>query len=133
MYDPLISWRLLKTTKQATGAGSANTVDMKKEKENRRRSSGAFNILNATRNSPAIGSRPEGYRETYQDSLMESDSEAANTKALAVLARVESKLQGRDFSPVEELDVPSQVEELIRQATSHVNLCQCYVGWCPFW
>lgn len=36
---------------------------------------------------------------------------------------------GRDFSHDETLDVPTQVELLIKQATSHENLCQCYIGW----
>lgn len=38
-------------------------------------------------------------------------------------------LAGRDFSHDETLDVPTQVELLIKQATSHENLCQCYIGW----
>ena len=33
----------------------------------------------------------------------------------------------------ESLEVCEQVERLITQATSHENLCQCYIGWCPFW
>lgn len=37
--------------------------------------------------------------------------------------------KGRDFSHDETLDVPTQVELLIKQATSHENLCQCYIGW----
>ena len=31
------------------------------------------------------------------------------------------------------LDVVKQVEKLIKQATSHENLSQSYLGWCPFW
>ncbi|PKU36400.1 serine threonine-protein kinase mtor- hypothetical protein [Limosa lapponica baueri] len=42
-------------------------------------------------------------------------------------------MDSRDFSHDETLDVPTQVELLIKQATSHENLCQCYIGWCPFW
>ena len=37
----------------------------------------------------------------------------------------------REFG--EELSIAQQVQRLIEQATSHLNLCQCYVGWCPFW
>ncbi|KAL3228146.1 hypothetical protein MRX96_004060 [Rhipicephalus microplus] len=59
--------------------------------------------------------------------------EALNKKALAIINRVRDKLTGRDFAPDETLDVPEQVELLIKQATSHENLCQCYIGWCPFW
>jgi hypothetical protein len=29
--------------------------------------------------------------------------------------------------------VPAQVQRLIAQAMSHENLCQSYIGWCPFW
>jgi FKBP12-rapamycin complex-associated protein len=31
------------------------------------------------------------------------------------------------------LDVSGQVQRLIVEATSHINLCQSYIGWCPFW
>ena len=29
--------------------------------------------------------------------------------------------------------VPAQVHRLLNQALNHENLCQSYVGWCPFW
>ena len=53
---------------------------------------------------------------------------ALNQKAVAVIRRVQSKLTGRDFDN-ETLDVSAQVQRLIDQATSHENLCQCYIGW----
>ncbi|KAF0691141.1 Aste57867_17565 [Aphanomyces stellatus] len=61
--------------------------------------------------------------------------EALNEKAVAVIRRVQSKLTGRDFfdDDKEPLDVAAQVQRLITQAASHENLCQCYIGWCPFW
>ena len=36
---------------------------------------------------------------------------------------------GTDFSRHNMLDVATQVDLLIKQATSHENLCQCYIGW----
>ena len=60
------------------------------------------------------------------------DSEIMNAKALTVIARVESKLLGKDFGS-SVLDVEAQVDQLVKQATNHINLCQCYIGWCPFW
>ena len=36
---------------------------------------------------------------------------------------------GRDFQTDAPIDVPEQVDMLIKQATSHENLCQCYIGW----
>ena len=59
------------------------------------------------------------------------EPEALNERAVRVIRRVENKLTGREFG--EELSVAQQVQRLIEQATSHLNLCQCYVGWCPFW
>lgn len=60
--------------------------------------------------------------------------EALNEKAVAVIRRVQAKLTGRDFEGEREpLDVSAQVQRLISQAASHENLCQCYIGWCPFW
>ena len=50
-----------------------------------------------------------------------------------IIFRVRDKLTGRDFDPKECLDVKKQVDYLILQATSNENLCQCYIGWCPFW
>jgi len=107
VYDPLVSWRLL------TNKSKPKTTGLSEEKE-----------------LPDLGTKPEA--SYYSLPTTETDSEVLNTKALEVLGRVENKLKGRDFQS-EELDVPSQVEQLVRQATSPVNLCQCYIGWCPFW
>ena len=43
--------------------------------------------------------------------------------------RVRDKLTGRDFNKNEAIDVDTQVDLLIQQATSHANLCQAYIGW----
>ena len=67
-----------------------------------------------------------------------ADSDTINDKAVQVLNRVSCKLSGLDFphaqgKPHEGLAVDAQVELLIQQAISHENLCQAFVGWCPFW
>ena len=61
------------------------------------------------------------------------ESEELNKIAKIVLGRIIDKLKGTDFSKIEPLDYKQQVEKLVRQATSHENLCQSYLGWCPFW
>ncbi len=38
-----------------------------------------------------------------------------------------------DFPRKGTLDVAEQVDLLIKQATSTENLCQAYLGWCPYW
>ncbi|XP_017970870.1 PREDICTED: serine/threonine-protein kinase TOR [Theobroma cacao] len=86
-------------------------------------------------------------------------NEVLNERAVVVMARMSNKLTGRDFSSCSSipacsiqqavdhsnlisgdnrevehgLSVKLQVQKLIIQATSHENLCQNYVGWCPFW
>ena len=59
--------------------------------------------------------------------------------------RVKIKLNGYDFVPqqhiytlmmdgqMQEMDIRTHVERLIEQATLAENLCQCYIGFCPFW
>jgi len=61
------------------------------------------------------------------------ETEARNARAVEVLGRVSQKLNGRDFKPEEELEPVTQVNKLIIQATRLENLCQHYIGWCPFW
>nr|KAJ3417939.1 phosphatidylinositol kinase- protein kinase tor1 [Polyrhizophydium stewartii] len=63
----------------------------------------------------------------------DNQPEVLNSRALAIVNRISSKLVGRDFKPTVTLDVPLQVQKLILQATSLENLSQCFVGWCPFW
>ncbi|MCD7451125.1 hypothetical protein HAX54_009737 [Datura stramonium] len=85
-------------------------------------------------------------------------NEVLNERAVAVMARMSNKLTGRDFATTSAcssslqhaldhstlisgetreadhgLSVKLQVQKLIQQAMSHENLCQNYVGWCPFW
>ena len=72
-------------------------------------------------------------KEKAHDRKPDYLSEGLNTKAIAVINRVRDKLTGSDFNPLKPLDVIPQVDGLVEQATSHENLCQCYIGWCPFW
>jgi FKBP12-rapamycin complex-associated protein len=65
--------------------------------------------------------------------VQQQDTEVQNERALEVLNRVEQKLNGRDFKKDEELDIVTQVNKLIMEATKLENLCQHYIGWCSFW
>ncbi|KAH3683007.1 hypothetical protein WICPIJ_006011 [Wickerhamomyces pijperi] len=59
--------------------------------------------------------------------------EIRNARASLVLKRITDKLTGNDFRRFNELNVNSQVDKLIQQATTVENLCQHYIGWCSFW
>ena len=71
------------------------------------------------------------YNELEEKDDIESDE--LNQIAKIVLERISDKLNGTDFNKNEELKVKEQVNRLIEQATSHENLSQSYLGWCPFW
>jgi len=58
-----------------------------------------------------------------------SEPEELNKKAVTIISRVRDKLTGRDFGSGDPVDVPTQVSLLVKQATSHESLCQCYIGW----
>jgi FKBP12-rapamycin complex-associated protein len=88
------------------------------------------------------------YRSTRERELgrvlgpegVDASQQALNEKALTVIRRVRDKLTGQDFSRRGaarlgsiSCDVSIQVEMLIAEATSNERLCQCFVGWCPFW
>ncbi|KAJ3200946.1 phosphatidylinositol kinase- protein kinase tor1 [Clydaea vesicula] len=68
-----------------------------------------------------------------EEELSNLKPEALNSKAVAVIDRVSNKLTGKDFKALQTLDVKTQVDLLILQATSIEHLCQCYIGWCSFW
>ena len=115
VYDPLINWRLLQTKVSRLH----ENPDQKDEDEN----------IMSEESAALMG---EDTNQPKDENKGGSGAIFLNKKALAVIEKISSKLDGKDFGDGT-LSVPQQVEKLIRQATSHVNLCQCYIGWCPFW
>ena len=79
--------------------------------------------------------------EATKNDVGRDAAEALNERAVVVMDRMTDKLTGRDFhveglvsDPSKSTDpVPTQVSKLIGQATNNENLCQAYIGWCPFW
>ncbi|CCD61569.1 Target of rapamycin homolog [Caenorhabditis elegans] len=57
----------------------------------------------------------------------------------SIMETIKRKLDGTEFvhtdgsTPPEPLQVTEQLAMLTEQATSPLNLCQSYIGWCPFW
>ncbi|KAK8603433.1 hypothetical protein V6N13_085619 [Hibiscus sabdariffa] len=152
VHDPLINWRLFNFNEvpqtsiftSTHGTAAVNTEETAPSKELAH---------------PQRGARE---RELLQAVNQLGDAnEVLNERAVVVMARMSNKLTGRDFSSCSSipttssnmqhavdhstlisgdnrevehgLSVKLQVQKLINQATSHENLCQNYVGWCPFW
>ena len=123
IYDPLINWRLIDHKKAS-------------EKDERKEAAAAVPVSTSTIDAnDEMSSSPPRLDRRRSVATNEFHSEHLNDKALTVVARVEAKLKGTDFTSDcgNVLDVQQQVERLINQATSHVNLAQAYIGWCPFW
>ncbi|KAL2912121.1 phosphatidylinositol kinase-related protein kinase tor1 [Polyrhizophydium stewartii] len=122
VYDPLINWRLMTHASPNPGEGRAARQQR-------------TNDLDGSRPMTLQGRRaPRGEADTHPTSEdADNQPEVLNSRALAIVNRISSKLVGRDFKPTVTLDVPLQVQKLILQATSLENLSQCFVGWCPFW
>lgn len=92
-------------------------------------------VLEAFVYDPVMNWRLTETSDRKENAFLNQDQEeqqltGSHTEAIA---RVKAKLTGRDFNAFEEINVPEQVSRLIEQATLYDNLCQCYIGWCPFW
>jgi len=120
VYDPLLNWRLLDTA--ARNKTNANEGPM-----GGTGSSQDQDVLDTLNLNVKKGVLPENTCDSEQQ------HEAAKEKAVAIINRVRDKLTGKDFLQEECLTVEKQVDMLILQATNNENLCQCYIGWCPFW
>ncbi|KAI3733193.1 hypothetical protein L1987_64413 [Smallanthus sonchifolius] len=146
VHDPLINWRLFNFN-EVTQMSTLATTNVQP----------AVNSEEAATNQLLQPQRGVRERELLQAVHQLGDAnEVLNERAVVVMARMSNKLTGRDFStcsaspttvPAENtslisgdthevdhgLSVKLQVQKLVLQATSHENLCQNYVGWCPFW
>lgn len=127
VYDPLLNWRLIEGATPVVAA-----------KAKRSKSSEAASVSSSQEPLEIEPDLPTGSlqsKKASRESMLgdTSQPEALNKKALTIITRVRDKLTGRDFSHEEMLVVQKQVDLLIHQATANENLCQCYIGWCPFW
>ncbi|XP_013111288.1 serine/threonine-protein kinase Tor [Stomoxys calcitrans] len=138
VYDPLLNWRLLDSetknlrTKNAnepanSGGGIAGNAG------NSLSNSMDENMLHTNTNTMA---KSKAYDTQFSNALFAANANNAditNSKASKVIKRVKRKLTGTDFQAQTSYTVQQQVDLLIQQATNNENLCQCYIGWCPFW
>lgn len=111
-YDPLINWGFdfpTKAVAEATGI-RVNQV----------------NVAELLRNGQI--NEEEAVKLNKRNEL-----EIRNARAALVLKRITDKLTGNDIRRLKGLNVPTQVDKLIQQATSVENLCQHFIGWCSFW
>lgn len=149
VYDPLLNWRLVDDTTRHRNHSAARAATGQQGQGHEMGIAG--DVVDADVGAVGgIGVHPHHHVHSHAASTSATsasvsgapaanpinttnEGEVKNKKAVAVVNRVRDKLTGRDFDPNVTLDVNQQVDLLIKQATSHENLCQCYIGWCPFW
>lgn len=71
-----------------------------------------------------LGHRSREYYEQKTQSTTQGREEGYSASGFG---RTSGDLEGNAFT------VQSQVQRLVEHASSHENLSQLYVGWCPFW
>nr|WIM49540.1 HIF1a pathway protein [Daphnia magna] len=141
VYDPLLNWRLVvdnvantKTTRRSKSRheSSSNNSAQGDVGDSMEITANAAANSSSVLNAAISRSKNDIAEATANDG---PQPEILNKRALTIVSRVRDKLTGRDFPNETEgtLGIDRQVELLIQQATSHENLCQCYIGWCPFW
>lgn len=125
VYDPLFNWRLLDQDERShrsrnEGGGQVDSLS----------GSGDETIA---MDLASLTNRNENVMNITGAADNGQPAEVINKKARQIVDRVKQKLTGQDFQKEETISVNRQVDLLIQQATNNENLCQCYIGWCPFW
>eukprot|EP01064_Diplonema_japonicum_P019905 TRINITY_DN2882_c0_g1_i3.p1 TRINITY_DN2882_c0_g1~~TRINITY_DN2882_c0_g1_i3.p1 ORF type:complete len:2463 (+),score=482.32 TRINITY_DN2882_c0_g1_i3:61-7449(+) len=143
VHDPLLQWRILRADK-----GKDKVQDAEAKNATMRKNmiteylEQQLELEKPEDAMPPRKDRAEDEKELMAASVRGDEGVIANQeptgshKGVQLLKRIDDKLNGKDFervAPEEGLDITKQVDRLINQASSVENLCQCYIGWCPFW
>ncbi|CAF1426499.1 unnamed protein product, partial [Rotaria sordida] len=125
VHDPLLSWRLLKNNNNNEQQSTTISKTSSHLPEQQHYQS-HLSIINEEDNE---------HESTVGEKIQQQHNQESGQviRAVEIMNRVREKLTGNDFHREQPIDTPTQVELLIQQATSHENLCQLYIGWCPFW
>eukprot|EP01022_Parablepharisma_sp_SALTPOND_P010231 TRINITY_DN1420_c0_g2_i1.p1 TRINITY_DN1420_c0_g2~~TRINITY_DN1420_c0_g2_i1.p1 ORF type:complete len:2697 (-),score=257.94 TRINITY_DN1420_c0_g2_i1:82-8172(-) len=132
VYDPLISFRLLAPTlpKQAKQQQQkVEAVPIARENPLERFKAGK----NHEDEKKKIDYMEKDFMRMLGPEGDAAPADKLNQAAQFVMERIRNKLNGKEFNTTYPLDVQTQVDKLIKQATSDENLAQCYIGWCPYW
>ena len=123
VHDPLMNWRLI-----------FNESDVKEVMQRVAEEGGGAPGDEALADAAVTG---KGEAEAANLGVA---NEVLNERAVEVMQRLSDKLTGRDATAMGQqggdsgdLRVQAQIRRLVKESTSNENLCQSYIGWCPFW
>lgn len=136
VHDPLLNWRLLETnnTEQnqppVNSAGnnrSPQTAQQQQQQQQQQHFQPHLSTVNEEDNEHENTIGATGHAHHHHNLHAQGNlagQPGRTTRAVEIINRVKEKLTGTDFHREQPVDIPTQVELLIKQATSHENLCQ---------
>ena len=129
VHDPLLNWRLLENNNEQTVAASVASnrspqTGQQQQQQQQAHYQPHLSTVNEedTEHESTIGGTNQQQQNTQHHNLITQPGRTI--RAVEIMSRVREKLTGSDFHREQPVDIPTQVELLIRQATSHENLCQ---------
>ncbi|KAF7334695.1 Serine/threonine-protein kinase TOR [Mycena venus] len=137
VYDPLINWRLVQAEIDVRSDDDTTAYRSMEYGWVTARPQRLTQSLRTNENDIFSGTLQKLENWEKLTALTEAGwnagvQELCDKQALLVYNRIQHKLAGRDFKVDIALPVEDQVAELIHQAMSLENLCQCYAGWCAY-
>ena len=160
VHDPLFTWKLVSSPVASNNASNKKPSLAALEPESTQTNDNNNNNNNNNNNQPlynglspvsplssdsfsaevhsvedSASSRPSvalSHGSAKAGSVGEESFQAPNNRAMQVIERIQKKLTGQDFGP-DMLEPKPQVNRLIEEATSEVNLAMMFHGWCSFW
>ena len=130
VHDPLLNWRLLEnnnneptvTASVASNRSPQATPQQQPQQQPQAHYQPHLSTVNEedTEHESTIGGTAQ--QPNVQANL--TTQPGRTIRAVEIMSRVREKLTGSDFHREQPVDIPTQVELLIKQATSHENLCQ---------
>lgn len=140
LSDPILNWRLL-TDDAIQVDGGADDGFLKIDQGVK----ASLKTITISKNMKDDAPKPAAHEENFpsvgrkekelKQKLAEDENKGkkiVNKNTEKAIARIRSKLNGRDFKDEIPLNEENQVGKLIRQATSPENICQSFLGWNPF-
>ena len=128
VHDPLLNWSLMENNNNEQNIPPAATINRSPQAGQQQQSQQQhyqpnLSTVNEEDNEPenTVGGAITQQQNVQQDP---SRQQGKKSKAEEIMLHVRKKLTGNDCHEEQSVDIPTQVEVLIRQATSHENLCQ---------
>ena len=121
VHDPLLNWRLL----EEGGAASVTSNRSSQIAQHQQHFQPHLSTVNEedSEHANSIGSEQQSHQQQNVE-VMNQQQPRRTIRAVKIMSRVREKLTGNDFNRDQPVDIPTQVELLIKQATSYENLCQ---------